>query len=185
MRRLLPLLPLAVLVACGDKDDAVDTDTQPEVTQTCADPVDPWPMTAGRWRTTIDAELFNNCENSAGQGLHIHVGEDTFMEVQVDGACLDIQAEEMPMQGFTDGQQFVVEGYFTFDIGTCTIGVPATMTGTMVDITHFTYRMDAGAVVDSEFSPDACSLIVGDTENHTFPALPCDQAWEGEGFWEG
>ena len=144
-------------------------------------------LESGVWAFGIDQAEFNDCENSAGKGLHIHVGEDTLVDLVRDGTCLDGVSDpgseqEMIFEGETDGSAVSLQGSVVrLEIGTCVVGVSAALTGTMIDASTMEYRMDATADILEELSPDACSYIIGETENHTFPALPCEQAWTGVG----
>lgn len=188
-RSLTPLL-LLTLVACTKDGAAQDSHTgeeeEPEpVELVCAQAGVDVPISTGLWSAGIDEALLNDCENSAGKGLHIHVGENTMLDV--DGSALptlvmvsDPGSEQtMEMTGSQDGEDFSVTGTVELEIGTCIVGIEATLTGRMTGQESFCYRMDATADIAEELSPDACSLIIGDTENHTFPKLPCEQAWQG------
>ncbi len=196
--RLLPVSSvLALLVACtfgppsSDKGDTVDSgdtgDSGWQHEECVPEPVGGDTLAEGTYTLTIDEQIGeNDCENEAGKGLHIHVGEDQTVWFTQDQSCVEAISDPgedmaMPFYGTSDGETFVIEGYVVLPIGTCQIGVSATMTGQMTGDSAFTYRMDATADVHKELSPDACQLILGETENHTFSHLPCDQAWRGEG----
>jgi hypothetical protein len=184
------LLSLSALLGCT-KDDVEPEDTAPEevekdpVLLDCVLPAVETPITDGMWSVGIDEALFNHCENEVGKGLHIHVGEPTMLQIDASNypelsAISDPQSEQsMPMTGSQDGANFELVGNVEFGIGTCIIGIEATLTGQMTGQDSFCYQMDATASIAEELSPDACSLILGETENHTFSELPCDQAWIG------
>lgn len=197
-RLLLVSSGLGLLVACTfgppptDKDPTeTGSDTGEEDTgalEECVPhQVSGLGLAEGNYVVSIDEQIgVNDCENEAGKGLHIHVGQDQTMWLSQDQSCLegisDPGAElEMPFIGETDGSDFELEGYVVLPIGTCSIGIRAVMTGHMTGESAFTYRMDATADIHEEHSPDACQLILGETSDHTFSHLPCDQAWRGEG----
>lgn len=175
-------------LACIKANDTGDTEepTPLEPLGCAADPVDVVVPT-GAWVLTIDEALFNHCENEAGKGLHIHVGEDQRVDFdssahpEITAVSDPGAASEMTFTGVQEGSNFVVEGVVYVPFGTCTYGIQAVMRGEMTGEESFCYQMDAQAFVHEEASPDACALIQGETENHTFPVLPCDQAWIGVG----
>ena len=181
---------LTTLVGCT-KDDAAPVDTSPEevekdpvILDCLLSPLDT-PVSDGMWQVGIDQALFNHCENQAGKGLHIHVGEPTMLEIdasnypELSAVSDPANPQSMPMSGSQDGANFELVGNVELEIGTCIIGIQATLTGQMTGEQSFCYQMDATASIAEELSPDACSLILGETENHTFSELPCDQAWTG------
>lgn len=184
---------LLILMACwGDKPDTnepLDSEApvDSEAEQVCEDLDSPTALESGLWAFGAHEAVFNDCENSAGKGLHIHIGEDTMVDLVRDGTCLEGVSDpgspqEMQFLGETDGTAVTLEGSTVrLEIGTCHVGVTATLTGTMNASNTMEYRMDATADILEELSPDACSYIIGETENHTFPALPCEQAWTGVG----
>lgn len=184
---------LCLLLACQfgppskDIQDTAVQDTGPWEAPECEpEAVDGFALAQGNYALSIDEALLNDCENSVGKGLHIHVGEDQTVFFSQDESCLEAMSDpgadlEMPWGGTTDGQTFTLEGFVALDIGTCQIGINATMTGTMTADSTFSYEIQATADVNQEFSPDACQLIIGETEDHTFGKLPCDQAWVGVG----
>jgi hypothetical protein len=90
----------------------------------------------------------------------------------------------MEFAGATDGEAFELEGSIDFELGTCVLLIEAVMASTLTADATFDYRMDATLSIKEELSPDACSFIVGDTEQHTFPELPCSWAWSGSGALE-
>lgn len=198
-RLLLVTSALIALTACTfgpPKTDAGITDTaggpddsgfeEWEKPECDPEPVSGFALPEGNYTLSIDEEVFNDCHNEAGNGLHIHVGEDQTVAFTQDQTCVEAVSEpggdmEMVWGGTTDGQTFELEGFVELAIGTCSIGIDAVMTGQMTGHGSFTYRIDATAGVYQEHSPDACQMIIGDTEDHTFGELPCDQAWTGVG----
>lgn len=191
MSRLSVALVLLTALSACTKDDGDPVDTAPEeeekeaVVLDCVLPPVDTPITDGMWQVGIDQALFNHCENSVGMGLHIHVGEPTMLEIdasdypELSAVSDPANPQSMPMSGSQDGASFELVGNVELGIGTCIIGIQATMTGQMTGEQSFCYQMDATASIAEELSPDACSLILGETENHTFSELPCDQAWTG------
>lgn len=192
MTRLLPATVLALLFGCGEPkpDDtapADDTDTTPA--GDCETEPEGWDLTSGLYTTLTEEALSLGCENAAGNGMHVHVGESIPLEITRTGHCLEAVSEPgsqaaMAMTGATDGSAFELTGTLDFELGTCVLLIEAVMSGTMTADATFDYRMDATLTVKEELSPDACSFIVGDTENHTFPELPCSWAWAGSGALE-
>lgn len=174
---------LLLLIACvGVKDAPLTDDTSSEAPVDCSTLTEPSALESGTYVVTIDSTVFNDCENQAGKGLHIHVGENQILEVEANGACLTTNdSAGMEMTGYEAEGDFVLDGFLTLEIGTCTVGINATMHGTMTGDGTFDYRMDATADVYTEVVEGACQYIIGETEQHTFPALPCSQAWEGQG----
>lgn len=174
---------LLLLFACiSTKDTNATDDSVDSAAVDCTTLPGPSALSSGSYVVTIDSTVFNDCENQAGNGLHIHVGENQLFEVEANGACLTTQdSAGMQMTGYEDGGAFLLDGFITLEIGTCTVGINATMTGTMTGDGTFDYQMDATADVYAEVVEGACQYIIGETENHTFPALPCAQAWVGTG----
>jgi hypothetical protein len=183
LHRFLPLA-LLPLLACGDKpDDTGDSATPPGDCETEPEGFD---LSSGSYTTLTEEALSLGCENAAGNGMHVHIGESIPFEITRTGHCLEAVSEpgtqaEMSMTGFTDGAGFDLTGSIDFEIGTCVLLIEAEMDGTLTADGAFDYRMDATLTVKEELSPDACSFIVGDTEQHTFPELPCSWAWAGAG----
>jgi hypothetical protein len=183
---------LLILMACtSPKPDSDPADSTPpvdsEAEQICEALDVDTALESGLWAFGAHDAVFNDCENSAGKGLHIHIGEDTFVDLVRDGTCLEGVSDpgsdqEMQFVGETDGSAVILEGSTVrIEVGTCVVGVTATLTGTMTASNAMDYRMDATLDIVEELSPDACSYIIGDTANHTFPELPCGQAWTGTG----
>ncbi len=182
---------LLIFLAC--------TSTKPSDSGDSAPPIDSDPdrvcetlevdtaLESGLWAFGAAEAVFNDCENAAGKGLHIHIGEDTLVDLVRDGTCLEGVSDpgsdqEMEFVGETDGSAVSLQGsQVRIEVGTCVVGVTATLTGTMTASSTMDYRMDATLEIVEELSPDACSYIIGDTANHTFPELPCGQAWTGTG----
>ncbi|MFH1467418.1 MAG: hypothetical protein ABIO70_23745 [Pseudomonadota bacterium] len=186
MHRAFAWLILLALAACGDKDtaDTAMDDTGPGDTVP-----DGYVLEDGRYTLDIDEVVFNHCENDVGHGLHIHLGETTPVQITQVGTSLSATSDpgsdaEMPMIGTTDGATFDLAGDVELSVGTCVLNIHAILSGTLTADSAFDYRMDATLDIKEELSPDACSYIIGDGEEHTFPALPCDQAWTGAGALE-
>lgn len=188
-RTFIPALLL--LLACGDKDPddtagGDDTDTAGLDCQT-----DPggFALASARYAVLTDEAISLGCENAVGNGMHIHVGETIPMDITQTGACIEATVEPdtpspMVMTGMNDGAEFTVQGSMDFEYGTCILLIEATMVGSLSADSTFTYRTDATLSIKEELSPDACSYIVGDSKQHTFPSLPCDWAWAGSGAQE-
>ncbi len=186
MIRAPALLTALLLASCGDPDDPKDTQDSGTPAGDCEVEPGGYALDSGTYTVGIDAEVFNDCENAVGHGLHIHVGEDTMVEIAQTGECLLATSDpgsdaEMPMTGATDGESFTLDGGVSFELGTCVLTVHATMTGTLTADSAFDYRMDATLSVEEEMVEGACEVIIGDEDQHTFPFLPCDQAWTGTG----
>lgn len=175
---------LLLLLACISTKDtnATDDSAADSAPVDCTTLPDPSALTTGTYLVTIDSTVFNDCENQAGKGLHIHVGENQMFEVSAEGACLTTQdSAGMTMTGYEQDGAFALDGFIELEIGTCTVGITAHMSGEMTGEGTFDYRMDATADVYAEVVEGACQYIIGETEDHTFPALPCSQAWVGTG----
>jgi hypothetical protein len=184
MRPALALL-LLPLLACGEEPPE---DTEAAPAGDCEREPSGTAMLSGRWETATEEALSLGCENAAGKGMHVHVGETIPIEITRTGHCLEAVSEpgtpnELTYTGATDGEGFELEGSFSMEIGTCELLVEAVMTATLSGEAAFDYRMDATLSVLEEHSPDACSYIVGDSAKHTFPELPCSWAWGGTGTW--
>jgi hypothetical protein len=192
MTRLPLLLSLLPLLACGDKDtdDTApidDTDTTP--VGDCETEPSGLPLVSGSYTVLTEEAISLGCENAAGNGMHVHVGESITMQLTRTGHCLEAVSEpgtqaEMALTGMTDGSSFQLEGGLDFEYGTCVLLIEGVMDATLTSEDSFEYRMDATLSIKEELSPDACSFIVGDSEKHTFPSLPCDWAWAGSGTLE-
>jgi len=179
----LAVLALAACACGAPADTQAPEDTGPD--PCTVDPAGTL-LTSGTYTLGIDEVASNGCENDVGNGLHIHVGETTEVAISRAGRCLDATSDPgsemaMPMTGSTDGEGFDLAGDVPLEIGTCVLGIHAVLTGVLSSETAFDYRMDATLSVQEELSPDACSYLVGDGEEHTFPELPCSQAWTGTG----
>jgi hypothetical protein len=192
MRRALFSSLLLPLLACGDKDptdsDDPADDTGP-VAGDCETEPAGFDLATGSYTTHTEEALSLGCENAAGNGMHVHVGEVIPVEITRTGHCLEAVSEpgtpnELAYTGMTDGESFALEAAFDLEFGTCVLLIEAVMDGTLTADSTFDYRMDATLSVKEELSPDACSYIVGDTEKHTFPELPCSWAWAGTGAME-
>ncbi len=187
-RTSLATLTLLLTLGCGDpKDDTAgpdDTDTTPA--GDCETDPGGYPLATGRYEVLTDEAISLGCENAAGNGMHIHVGQTIPMDFSQAGACVQTVVEPdtpgaMVMEGMSDGAEFTLQGSMDFEYGTCVLLIEATMVGTLTADSTFDYRTDATLSIKEELSPDACSFIVGDTEQHTFPSLPCSWAWAGSG----
>ena len=187
---------LLFLLACSDKGG--DTATEPS----CDAGADtPYTFPSGTWEMSLDEVGGNECENAAGNGLHLDLGEITVVDFsQGEGDCLtgdEVAASAddpaMAWEGTTSGSDaFSLSGFVEVVMGTCVWGVEAEMEGTVVSDSELAYRIDATLVVVREGGyveeggewqdiEGACDLIVGDEEHHTFPALPCEASWSGTG----
>ncbi len=183
-------LSALLLVACPKDDDTgtQETDDTAPVGDCETDPGGHG-LAEGSYLVSTDEAISLGCENAAGNGMHVHVGEDIPMDFLQTGACLEATSEpgtdaEMDWTGMTDGDTFELAGSVDFEYGTCVLLIEAVLSGTMTADNTFDYRTDATLSILEELSPDACSYVVGDTENHTFPELPCDWAWGGTGTLE-
>ncbi len=168
----------------------------------CDDGADtPYTFPSGTWSMSLDAVDENGCENAAGNGLHLNLGELTSVTFkQGSGDCLS--GDEVPesdddpaiaWEGTISGSDsFDLTGFAEVIFGTCVWGVEAAMTGTVVSDSELSYAIDATLVVVREGGyteeggewqdiDGACDLIVGDEAHHTFPSLPCDASWSGSG----
>jgi hypothetical protein len=191
-RTALPTLLLLPLLACGDKDTddtAPVDDTDNTAPGDCESEPEGYAIVSGSYTTTTEEAISLGCENAAGNGMHVHVGESIAMQITRTGHCLEAVSEpdtpaEMALTGMTDGVGFQLEGSLDFEYGTCVLLIEGVMDATLTGEDSFEYRMDATLSIKEELSPDACSFIVGDTEQHTFPSLPCDWAWAGSGSLE-
>ena len=192
MTRCILATLLLPLLACGDKPDddtaGVD-DTDTVITGDCETEPSGTAMASGSYTVLTEEALSLGCENAAGNGMHVHVGESITMEITRTGHCLEAVSEpgtqaEMALTGMTDGADFQLEGGLDFEYGTCVLLIEGVMDATLTGEDSFDYTMAATLSIKEELSPDACSYIVGDTENHTFPSLPCDWAWAGSGTLE-
>ncbi len=189
-RTALPLL-LLPLLACGDKeadDTAPPADTD-AIVGDCETEPGGFDLSTGSYAVLTEEALSLGCENAAGNGMHVHVDETIPMQITRTGMCLEVISEpgtpaEMTLEGLTDGDGIELTGSIDFEYGTCVLLIEAVFDGTMTADGAFDYRMDATLSVKEELSPDACSFIVGDTEKHTFPELPCSWAWAGSGALE-
>ena len=190
-RALLPTFLL--LLACGDPKDPDDTapadDTDTTAPGDCETEPSGFDLSGGLYSTLTEVAISLGCENAAGNGMHVHVGESIPIEITRTGHCLEAISEPgtgaaTDMSGFTDGATFDLSGGIDFEYGTCVLLIEATMDGTLLADDSFEYTMDATLSIKEELSPDACSFIVGDTEQHTFPSLPCSWAWAGSGALE-
>ena len=122
--------------------------------------------------------LYNHCENDAGNGPHIHLGETNTLDFIEDGDCLRTTANDTfpaDMEGLHDGTEFELEGSFIDEWGTCELQVDATFAATLTDADSFTYTFHL-KVTDLN---DYCAVGVGETDAHTYKQLPCELSWTG------
>ncbi len=168
-------------MACtkGNPDPKDSGATDDSVSPDCTGVEDGY-LANGTWALNIAEALVNDCENDEGQGIHIHVGEDTLTEWTTDGSCIDMisdpgSEQEMPWSGTSDGTTVALTGSLEISFGTCVSQVTALLDGTLLDDKTMDYKIEATFIAYEELSPDACDLIV-------WP-LPCDNAWQGRGTW--
>jgi len=163
----------------------------------CSAPSGEYPLESGTWTFGIAEEMFNYCENAQGNGVHIHVGEDTNLDIVRQGSCLSAMDEEFEengvtlqtvWEGHTDGETLTMTGWVEIPLGTCWIGITPVLTGTMSSTGSLDYEVTATVNVSREGTyqngewidiPDACDIAMGDETFHSLPYLPCDQAWRG------
>jgi hypothetical protein len=209
---------LLMLFACGgEKDQSEDTAVDADgdgyfVAQDCddsngdvnpgAEPGGSFPLQSGTWIAIVDEDQLNECENTVGHGIHIHVCEPgacdtTDFDLSREGSCVDGADDDVGWTGTQEGDQIVLYGTAEFPIGTCVLGIDATLTGNLDSDETFSYDVDAeffvlregvcmdGSDVDYEDCEnwqelsDACDLIIGEQDQHWFSKLPCSQAWTG------
>ena len=144
-----------------------------------------------------DTDEFNECHNAVGNGLHIHVCQDTEVELTREGGCVTALVKNDPgadddvtLWGWTDGVDLVLNGSAAppADFGTCFLMIDVVLEATLDGTTSLSYRNEThlrvdkeGGYVNGEFveMPGACDLMVGATDTDTFGEIPCDQAWTG------
>lgn len=199
MRRApIVLLAMFALTSCGktvETDDTSSTSTDTAID--CSDPSGAFPIESGLWAFGIDEELFNHCENAQGHGVHIHVGENTNLDIVRNGSCVTATDEEFVIngetlqtvwEGQTDGETVTMTGWVEIPIGTCWIAITPVLTGTMNSTGSLDYEVAATVDVSREGTyqngewveiPDACDITMGDESHHSLPLLPCEQAWTG------
>jgi hypothetical protein len=190
------LLSVLALTSCGKTTETGDTSTT-ETTVDCSDPSGAHPIESGTWAFGIDEALYNYCENAQGHGVHIHVGENTNLDIVRDGSCVTATDEEFVVngetvqtvwEGQTDGNTLTMTGWVEIPIGTCWIGITPVLTGTMTSTGALEYEVSATVDVAKEGTyqngewveiPDACDIAMGDETFHSLPLLPCEQGWVG------
>ncbi len=187
-RPFILALLLLPLLACGDKepDDTAGPEDTDAIVGDCETEPGGNALTSGSYTTLTEEALDLGCENEAGNGAHVHVGESIPFEITRTGYCIDAVSEsgtpnEIVWTGMSDGESMELTASLEEELGTCVLQVEFTMDATMQSETSFEYRIDGTISVKEELSPDACSFIVGETEKHTFPELPCSWAWAGSG----
>ncbi len=166
-----------------------------------ADPTGAFLLQDGDWVMSIDEEDFNHCHNAVGNGLHIHTCENTDLEFTRTGGCVTAvvknnpgEEDDITLTGWTDGNTLTVQGSSPppFETGTCFLLIQVGLQATLQSENSMDYRVDTellvekeGGYVNGEFVeiPGSCDLMVGDTSDHTFPELPCDQAWTGRALF--
>jgi hypothetical protein len=152
-------------------DTAVDTTFQFEE---CSPQSGEYPLSSGAYFLSTDEALYNNCENEVGNGYHIHVGEDIQADLTADGDCVTMDADGLLFEGTMTDTALEMLGYI------CTMRITATLTGTISGTDAFDYVVEATA--EPLINADACEMMIGDTEGATFPYLPCDYSWRGQGW---
>jgi len=136
-----------------------------------------WPISSGSYTGSVDAAVFNNCENDIGHGYHIHVGASNPVGMTADDNCLVADFGGMYLEGEVDADGAVSLVGYLDDAQTsyCTVRIHGTLVGESTGEDAFDYVMEAVA----EPLDEDCELLVGDGETHTFPSLPCDFSWRG------
>lgn len=176
-----------LLLACikGSDDTATgDSSGLPDDSGTDCGVVEDGYLKNGTWAMNIAEALVNDCENEDGDGIHIHVGEDTMTDWTTDGACIDMisdpgSEQEMPWVGSTsDGSTVQLTGVLEIGFGTCVTQVTGVLDGVLLDDSTMDYTIEATFDVFEELSPDAC-----DPQFIVWGPLPCDNAWTGRGTW--
>ena len=196
IRTPIVLLSIFAFTSCGKSSETGDTSTT-ETTIDCSEPSGAFPIESGVWEFGIDEALYNYCENAQGHGVHIHVGENTNLDIVRDGSCVTAMDEEFVVdgetlqtvwEGQTDGETLTMTGWVEIPIGTCWIGITPVLTGTMTSTGALEYEVSATVDVAREGTyqngewieiPDACDIAMGDETYHSLPLLPCEQAWVG------
>ena len=175
------------LLACtktpdpGDSGATADSGAADDSGETeCPEVADGY-LINGTWALNIAEALVNDCENDEGQGIHIHVGEDTLTEWTTDGGCVDMVSDpgseqEMPWTGTSDGATVDLTGKLQIAFGTCVTEVTAELDGALLDANTMDYTIAATFDVFREDSPDACDFL-------QWGPLPCDNAWQGRGTY--
>jgi len=136
-----------------------------------------WPVSTGSYTGSVDAAVYNNCENDVGNGYHIHVGSQNPVGMTADDNCLVADFGGMDLAGEVDGEGNVTLSGYLDDAQTsyCTVRIHGTLVGQITDDDTFDYVMEAVA----EPLDEDCDLLTGEGETHTFPYLPCDFSWSG------
>ena len=163
-----------LLLACGDTQE----DTGPAPLACGSETPSPYPVGTSSWSAVTEEALYNHCENDAGNGPHIHLGETNTLDFIEDGDCLRTTANDTfpaDMEGLHDGTEFELEGSFIDEWGTCELQVDATFAATLTDADSFTYTFHL-KVTDLN---DYCAVGVGETDAHTYKQLPCELSWTG------
>ncbi len=171
----MPALLFLSLLACPTTDTE---DTGPVSLDCSGDAPSPYPVGTSSWTALTAEALYNHCENDAGNGPHIHVGNEDPLDFVEEGPCLHTTANDTfpaEMSGYHDGTDFELEGGFIEEWGTCELQVDATFAGTMTDADTFTYTFHLKVTDLNEY----CAVGVGETDAHTYKQLPCELSWTG------
>jgi hypothetical protein len=173
---MLLFATLFSIILLGCTDTTEDTGTTPLVCG--SETPSPFPVGTSSWSALTETTLYNHCENDAGNGVHIHLGETNILDFVDDGDCLRTTANEafpVDMEGLHDGTDFELEGRFFEDFGLCELQVDGTFAGTMTDADRFDYTFHLKV---TDLNTD-CAIAVGETEAHTYKQLPCELSWTG------
>ncbi len=170
------LFATTFFLGCGD----TTTDTGDIPLNCSEDSPSPYPVGTSSWEVITEEEVYNQCENDAGNGPHIHLDEVNTLDFVEEGDCLHTTASASfpaDMEGLHDGTSFELTGGFIEEFGACELQVDATLTGTLSDADHFEYTFHLEVTDLNEF----CAITVGEEEAHTYKALPCELSWTGPG----
>lgn len=180
---ILPLaLSLVTALGCATKVEETE-DTGPDIFEfeECEPTAGDYGLASGAYVVSTDAALYNNCENEAGNGYHIHVGEENPFDLVADGNCVTADGDGMALAGEIVNSQLEMLGYIDINHGTCTMRIEATFTATVTGENTFDYQIDAtaGPVNDTD---EYCEMMIGESEGATFPTIPCEYGWTGKGW---
>ena len=170
------LMATALSLGCTDTTTTADSGDGP--LSCAAEAPTPFPIATGTWDAVTAEALYNHCENDAGNGPHIHLGNIDPLEFVAEGDCLYTTANETfpaAMEGYHDGTDFQLEGSFINEWGTCDLQVDATFAGAVTAADSFSYTFHLKVTDLNEY----CAVGVGETDAHTYKQLPCELSWTG------